>query len=256
MPLATSTDGGKTWVKSKTPFDYLQSGERPSVIRLASGRLFFVADAKPTRQMHKPTDGAYVALSDDDGANWTIKPLPRDIQTVGYVTATQGADGLIHIATTKNKPNFEIELNEAWVLDKNAGADASPDDGPVRDARRFTERYPNGKVYATWGAGRTESGRVLLEGPETFTYPDGKTMWSMTFDAGRKIGEERYLRADGTRVWVKTWAKDGSWTWDTFDREDKQTAESKWKGKTMESSTVPEPVLRKKSDNLPEPDSE
>jgi formylglycine-generating enzyme required for sulfatase activity len=256
MPLATSTDGGKTWVKSKTPFDYLLSGERPSVIRLASGRLFFVADSKPSKQRHSSADGAYVALSDDDGANWTMKPLPKDVQTVGYVTATQGADGLIHIATTKNKPNFEIELNEAWVLAKDAGADVSPDDGPGKDVKQFTERYPSGKTYATWGTVRTATGRVLLQGPQTFYYPDGKVMWSMTFDAGRKVGEDRYLRADGTRVWVKIYAKDGSWTWDTFDREGKQTAESKWKGKTMESSTVAEPVLKKKSDNLPEPEGE
>ena len=57
MPLATSSDDGKTWVKSKTPFDELLSGERPSVIRLASGRLFFVADSKPTKKKHMPTDG-------------------------------------------------------------------------------------------------------------------------------------------------------------------------------------------------------
>ena len=43
MPLATSQDDGKTWTKSKLPFDPLASGERPSVIRLRSGRLFFVA---------------------------------------------------------------------------------------------------------------------------------------------------------------------------------------------------------------------
>jgi formylglycine-generating enzyme required for sulfatase activity len=252
MPLATSTDGGKTWVKSKTPFDYLLSGERPSVIRLSSGRLFFVADSKPTRQKHVPTDGAYVALSDDDGANWTIKPLPKDVQTVGYVTATQSADGLIHIATTKNKPNFEIELNEAWVLAKDAAEDVSPDNGPVTGVKHFTERYPSGKVYATWSAGHTVTGRVLLDGLQTFYYPDGKLMWSMTFEAGQKIGEERYVRADGTPVWLKTYAKDGSWTWVTFDRQGKQTAESKWTGKTMQSSTVPEPVLNS-SNGLPAP---
>ena len=76
MPLATSSDGGKTWVKSKTPFDPLDSGERPSVIRLASGRLFFVADFNPNNEKHLHKDGAYVALSDDDGKTWKQKRLP------------------------------------------------------------------------------------------------------------------------------------------------------------------------------------
>lgn len=61
MPLATSHDGGKTWAKSKTPFDELMSGERPGVIRLKSGRLFFVADYNPTHQKHLHKDGAYVS---------------------------------------------------------------------------------------------------------------------------------------------------------------------------------------------------
>ena len=256
MPLATSSDGGQTWVKSKTPFDELLSGERPSVIRLASGRLFFVADSKPGRQRHMPADGAYVALSDDDGSTWTMKPLPKDIQTVGYVTATQASDGVIHIATTKNKPNFEIELNEAWVLAKDAGSDVSPDPGPVTGVKTFAEHYPNGKTRATWSAGKTAGGRVLLQGPETFFYADGKVMWSMTFEAGQKLGEERYLRADGTPVWVKTYAKDGSWTWDSFDRQGKQVAESKWQGKTLVSSNVPDVPVKKKADNLPEPEGE
>ena len=96
----------------------------------------------------------------------------------------------------------------------------------------------------------------LLQGPQTFYYPDGKVMWSMTFDAGRKVGEDRYLRADGTPVWVKNYAKDGSWTWNSFDRNGKQVAQSKWQGKTMLSSDVPDPVLKKKNDNLPEPEGQ
>jgi hypothetical protein len=245
MPMARSTDGGKTWVKAKTPFDELLSGERPSIIRLASGRLFFTGDIKPTKAKHKPEDGAYVALSDDDGATWTIKALPKSVQTVGYVTATQGANGLIHIATTKNKPNFEIELNEAWVLDKSAGEDCSPDDGAVKDVKSFTEKYPSGKTFATWSAGKTANGRELLQGAQTFYYPDGKVMWSMNFEAGRKVGAEKYLRADGQPYWVKDHAQDGTWTWHNFNRDGKQVAESKWKDKTLLWSDVPDPPVKK-----------
>jgi hypothetical protein len=255
MPLATSHDEGKTWVKSKTGFDELLSGERPSVIRLKSGRLFFVADYNPTHQKHIHKDGAYVALSDDDGATWTMKRLPANILTVGYTTATQSADGLIHVVTSKNKPNYEIELNEAWVLDKGAGEDAGGSATSISEVRRFSEKYTNGKPKAQWSAGRASDGRVLLEGPETFYYPNGRVMWSMTFHLGNKVGEENYFRADGTRVWTKTYGEDGEWTWANFEADGKKIATSKWRGKTLISSDVPDvPVTDRPDEKLPEPE--
>ncbi len=254
MPLATSDDDGKTWVKSKTPFDPLASGERPSVIRLLDGKLFFVADYNPHHQKHVHKDGAYVALSSDDGKTWTIKQLPENILTVGYTTSTQGPDGIIHIVTTKNKVNYEIELDEAWVMDARAGA--MPETPAVmKHAQRYEERYPSGKLKAEWSAGRAEDGRVLLDGPEKFFYPDGRLMWSVDFKAGVKTGVERYLSADGKPVWVKIWASDGTWTWENYDHEGKLIATSYWKNKTLVSSDVPDGPVDKTpgQDKLPPP---
>jgi hypothetical protein len=258
MPLARSSDGGKTWKKSVTPFDELLSGERPSVIRLASGLLFFVADYNPKHEKHIHKDGAYVALSDDDGATWTMKRLPPDILTVGYTTATQGPDGVIHVVTSKNTPNYEIELNEAWVLDKNAGAEPGKRTAEWGTLKSFTENYPDGKIKAKWSERRGADGRILLDGLEYFSYPDGRQMYSATFDAGHKIGEERYLREDGSPIWVKHYANDGTWTWDNFDDTGKRIASSHWRGKTLMSSDVPAPPARKKAaDEKPlAPDSE
>jgi hypothetical protein len=254
MPVARSSDGGKTWKKSKTIFDPLQSGERPSVIRLASGRLFFVADYNPTNQKHIHKDGAYVALSDDDGATWVTKKLPENVLTVGYVTATQGADGVIHVATTKNKPDYEIELNEAWVLDKGAHgdtADVKVGDVPIKE---HVVKAKDGKVEEKWGTIHVPDGRVLLHGPETFMYANGKMMWSVEFKAGQKVGTERYLREDGRVVWVKTYSGDGMWTWQNYDLAGKVVAISHWKGKMLVSSDVPDVPVRKKDDKLPEPE--
>ena len=258
MPLARSSDGGKTWKKSVTPFDELLSGERPSVIRLASGLLFFVADYNPKHEKHIHKDGAYVALSDDDGATWTMKRLPPDILTVGYTTATQAPDGVIHVVTSKNTPNYEIELNEAWVLDKNAGAEPGKRTAEWGTLKSFTENYPDGKIKAKWSERRGADGRILLDGLEYFSYPDGRQMYSATFDAGHKIGEERYLREDGSPIWVKHYANDGTWTWDNFDDTGKRIASSHWRGKTLMSSDVPAPPARKKAaDEKPlAPDSE
>ena len=257
MPMATSHDKGKTWSKSETPFDELMSGERPSVIRLKSGNLFFVSDYNPKHEKHKHKDGSFVAISKDDAKTWTIKRLPENILTVGYTTATQGPDGVIHIVTSKNQINYEIELNEAWVLDKSAGDLETS--GEVAHAQNFIEHYPNGKIKATWSAGRASDGRVLLDGTEHFFYPSGKPMWTVSFHAGRKTGEERYQREDGTPIWVKIYGADNTWTWDTFDTAGKRIAESHWRGKTLVSSDVPDGGPFDKvpgADKLPPPPGE
>ena len=237
MPLSISHDGGKSWTLVKTPFDPLGSGERTSVIRLRSGRLFFVADYNPHNQLHGlKTAGAYVALSDEDGKTWTMKRLPEFL-TVGYVTACEGPDGMIHVVTSKNHPNYEILLNEAWVLDPNAGA--SPDPTAISHVRHRRESWPTGKLRATWSTGRANDGEILLEGLETFNFPDGHAQWTAHFHLGRKRGAETLFREDGSKIWQKDW--EGShWTWRLFDASGRQTAISHWNGKTLQDASITE----------------
>lgn len=235
MPLATSADGGKTWKKSKTPFDVLASGERPSVIRLASGRLFFVADYNPKVMKHIHKDGSYAALSDDDGKTWKLRKLPDSIVTVGYTTSTQGPDGTIHIVTSKNKPDYEIELNEAWILSE-AGISADPTS--ISALAHHSEKWPNGKLKGTWSTGRADDGRILLEGTKTLYDNAGRKQWIAQFHLGKKTGTEVFYRADGSKQWEKIYAPDGSWTWKLYDAAGKLTAESSWKGKTLAEATI------------------
>jgi formylglycine-generating enzyme required for sulfatase activity len=238
MPLATSADGGKTWVKSKTLFDPLESGERPSVIRLASGRLFFVADFNPDHQKHVHKDGAYVALSGDEGKTWKQKRLPADVLTVGYVTATEGPDGTIHIATSKNTVNYEIELNEAWVLAE--GETATPDPAATAHVEEHREMWPNGKPKAEWAEGRADDGEILLEGQQTFYYENGNGQWTARFHLGKKVGDEVFYRADGTKEWMKSYHPDGAWDWKNFDAAGNLISESHWRGKTLLDASFPE----------------
>ena len=86
------------------------------MIRLASGRLFFVADLFGRKTSGPKGELAFVALSDDDGRTWKTRPIPG-IKTVGYVTATQAPNGVIHIVTSKSEPERHIELNEQWVFE-------------------------------------------------------------------------------------------------------------------------------------------
>ena len=236
MPVAISSDGGKSWTVKPTPFDELLSGERPSVIRLADGRLFFVADYNPHHMKHIHKDGAFVALSDNDGQTWTMKRLPSNILTVGYVTATQGPNGLIHIVTSKNTVNYEIVLNEAWVLSKTEEATPAPDS--ITDVTEHREKWPNGRLKAEWSTGLANDGQILLEGPQTFYYENGRKQWISGYHLGKKIGTEVYYRENGSKKWEKTYSSDGTWTWRNFDKAGKQSSESQWNGKTLVSYKI------------------
>jgi len=236
MPLSTSSDGAKTWETSKTSFDPLASGERPSVIRLADGRLFFAADFNPHGEKHVHKDGAYVALSDDDGKTWKQKRLPADILTVGYTTATQSPDGMIHVVTSKNTVNYEIELNEAWVLSDSEASTPAPDS--VKHVKEHRQYELNGKPKAVWSTGIANDGEILLEGTQTFYFDDGKPQWIAHFHLGRKTGDEVFYRADGSKQWEKFHADDGTWTWRQFDAAGRLTAESRWHDKTLLSFSL------------------
>ena len=159
MPKSVSRDGGKTWQITKTQFKPLGSGQRPSVIRLASGRLFFVADFFDKKKLGADGAGAFFALSDDDGESWKTRQVPG-IVTVGYVTATQAPSGVIHIVTSKNQPAVHIELNEAWVFE--GGPEWPQAFGRERrssEIRTWTIKDASGRVTAEsrW------KGKTLLE---------------------------------------------------------------------------------------------
>ncbi len=178
MPLSTSRDGGKTWTQTKTQFRALNSGQRPSVIRLKSGRLFFVADKFAIKGPTEHGTGAFVAVSDDDGGSWKMRNLPG-VNTVGYTTATQAPNGVVHVVTSHTKPtDLHIELNEAWVLGGEGTAN-------------------NHGVYR-------------LQGPRVFKYPNGRKQWEAQFRDGRRVGTETWWSESGRKEWEKIWAADGS----------------------------------------------
>jgi hypothetical protein len=230
MPKSISRDGGKTYEMSKTPFQPLGSGQRPSAIRLASGRIFFVADRFDRKGDGPKGKGAFVALSDDEGNTWKTRDLPEKISTVGYTTAAQGPNGTIHIVTSKNNPDFHIELNEAWVL---AGGAVIPASREVRDVRDYRENFASGKVKGTWRAGISTDGRFLLDGPQVFYYENGKRQWEAMFRAGQKTGVETWWNADGKIRWQRTYGGDDTWSWRIVDGEGRTVEESRWKGKRL-----------------------
>ena len=252
MPRAVSRDGGRTYEMGKTPFSQLNSGQRPCVIRLASGRLFMAGDYQPSKRTQKPEsikeNGAYVALSDDDGETWRIKRLPgaysehRKMPSVGYSVARQAPNGVIHLITTLNHPALHFELNEAWLL----GDATLVDDDPAMDrsaatkisgVSEHTANYARGRKLATWHAGVADDGRVLLHGKETWFYPSGAPQREAEYRLGRKVGAETFWSADGRKEWEWRHADDGASKWTTYWPDGRKRSESTWKNHELVPGT-------------------
>jgi len=213
MPRNISTDWGVTWgAQTQSPFPYLGANQRPSMIKLANGKLVMVGDS---RFVHTPAkvprgwahgDAPYVALSADNGTSWTFKPLPvalkhetRAHKTLGYATVRQSPNGLIQVLATMTHPCLHYEFNEKWITTPSAG-DIAPETagGTVRS---YSETYPGGTPKATWSARITPGGRYLLDGVETHFYADGKKQREVIWVSGRRDGEETLWGPDGTRIW-------------------------------------------------------
>jgi antitoxin component YwqK of YwqJK toxin-antitoxin module len=217
-PENSSTNWGASWSKSvESPFPPLGSAQRPSMIRLADGNLFFVSDAWLQKKDQAPPkgwnngNGCFVALSTNNGASWHIKQLPvqlpnhqyRKYGTLGYVTSRQAPNGVIHVLTTETQPCLHYELNEAWI-NSDAGDVAAETTGGV--VKNFSENYPGGKIRSEWSARICPHGRYLLEGKETDYYEDGSKQHEVTYVRGRKMGPETFWSSEGNKIWA--WSHD------------------------------------------------
>jgi hypothetical protein len=228
----------------------LGTAQRPSLIRLASGNLFFVSDSyqhkadKPPPADWKYGNDCFVALSTNNGASWRIKKLPVQLPghqrvkypTVGYVTARQAANGVIHILTTVTQPCLHYELNEAWVF-SDAG-DIAPETSGGR-IQRFSEKYPDGKVRAEWGARICPGGRYLLQGMETTYYQNGRKEHEVVYENGRKTGDETFWEPDGVKRW--SWVhhpgiNSSTWThyWDNGNKRFESTWNTRPKARDLD----------------------
>jgi hypothetical protein len=175
-------------------------------------------------------------MSDDEGKTWHRRALP-DVDTVGYVTATQGFNGLIHIVTSKTKPTpLHIALSESWVLSDRPGVTYDPH---VEKPKQEQETYADGEIKAQWTGGLGKEDHLYhLDGAQTFYYPNGQKQWENHFASGKPTGDETYWNADGKKAWDRHYADDGTWTWRVYDANEHVTAESRWQGKQLVSTSL------------------
>ncbi len=138
MPQSISNDMGRTWSYSASPFPPVRSSQRVVLKRLREGPLFFASFAnepmpiKDATGVERPITGLYCAVSFDDGATWPIRrPVSDDgpgrmVETMdgrfcmmskttsepaGYVASCQGANGLIHLISSRLHHTFNL----AWL---------------------------------------------------------------------------------------------------------------------------------------------
>jgi len=240
-PENRSTNWGVSWSASTaSPFPPLGSAQRPSLIRLADGNLFFVSDAYLHKLMRPPPagwqfgNGCFAAISINQGASWHIKPLPVQLPehergtngTLGYVTTRQAPNGVIHILTTETQPCLDYELNEAWLF-SDAGDIAPESSGG--GLKEYSESYPNGAIRSHWRARICPHGRYLLDGLETDFYANGTKQHEATYASGRKIGTETFWSSTGVKQW--TWLhdlKNNRGVWMQFWPNGKLKSQSDW----------------------------
>jgi hypothetical protein len=251
MPRAISKDGGKSYEVSKTPFPRQGSNQRPTLIRLKSGRLLFAGDFVQNNDGSQPKGinqlGSYVAISEDEGETWNFKKLigaqlheNRDRAetmrgpTLGYSVARQGPNGMIHLIATMNNPCLHFEFNEAWILDKESSE--RPDAElmasrakTVTDARSSEEKYANGRPRVSWSGGMADDGRFLLNGTETWYYDNGQKAREAEYKLGRKVGKENYWSSEGRLLWSTEYGDRGISTWRQYWPDGKLRAESGWR---------------------------
>jgi antitoxin component YwqK of YwqJK toxin-antitoxin module len=243
-PENFSTNYGASWSESvESPFPPLGSAQRPSFIKLADGNLFFVSDAYLHKANRPPPDGwkfgngAFVALSTNNGASWHIKTLAvqlpnheyRKFGTLGYVTARQAPNGVIHILTTETQPCLHYELNEAWIF-SDAGDIAPENSGG--EIKKFSENYPNGKIRSQWRARICPNGRYLLDGKETDFYESGVKQHEVTYANGRKTGEEIFWSPGGDKIW--SWTRhleNNTGVWTIYWPNGRRKSQSTWNTK-------------------------
>lgn len=240
-PQNISTNSGASWSESfPSAFPPLGTAQRPSLIRLASGNLLYVGESylhkieRAAPKDWKFGDSCFVALSTNNGASWHIKPLPVQLPghqrtnhpTLGYVTARQGANGVIHILTTITQPCLHYELNEAWI---NSDANNLSPENSGGVVKKFSENYSNGKIRSQWSARICPNGRYLLDGKETDFYESGAKQHEVTYANGRKTGLETFWSADGEIIWIwKYNLKNHRAVWTRYWSNGRKMSESNW----------------------------
>jgi len=137
MPKSLSTDMGKTWAYTPSPFPPISSGQRLVLLRLREGPIFFASFARSIEftdaaGKRRKGSGLFTALSFDEGETWQVRRLvtddrpphkvqgtdgrpvtigPNRAEPRGYLSVCQAADGVIHLISSR----LHYAFNFKWL---------------------------------------------------------------------------------------------------------------------------------------------
>jgi len=151
MPMSISSDLGRSWHYSASPFPPLTGGQRLVLRRLQEGPILFCSFTDPSKDLKNPVGmrvidgtgrentgfGLFAALSFDDGDTWPMRRLVTPIADAaaadavnggawtgeftldathaeprGYMAATQTPDGMVHLISSA----LHYRFNLAWLM--------------------------------------------------------------------------------------------------------------------------------------------
>jgi len=136
MPKSLSSDMGKSWTYSASPFPPISSGQRLVLTRLREGPIILASFAnrivvKDAGDREQPVTGLFAALSLDEGETWDVRKAiaPDDEREVesfdgrrmrigpgrgeprGYLSVCQAPDGVIHLISSR----LHYAFNLTWL---------------------------------------------------------------------------------------------------------------------------------------------
>ena len=166
MPKSISTDLGKTWTYSASPFPPIGGGQRLVLLRLAEGPLLFCSyarriDVTDAAGNTRPVSGLFAALSHDEGETWDVRRVLSDdgpgrkvesfdgrpitlsssaSEPRGYLSVCQAPNGVIHLISSR----LHYEFNYAWL---KAAPPAAPPPPPPPEAEKLPVKASLAMVY-------------------------------------------------------------------------------------------------------------
>ena len=175
MPTSISSDMGKTWSYSPSPFQPIHSGRRVALMRLKQGPLFFASFCHEMMIMdvsgkQRPVpgpkvSGLFAAVSLDEGKTWPWRRLvsddgpgryietmdgdpitmdARNAEPTGYLSVCQSADGLVHLLSSRQHYAFNLK----WLMTLPPTAPPPP---PPPKARQLLVKPNLPNVYKPKG---------------------------------------------------------------------------------------------------------
>jgi antitoxin component YwqK of YwqJK toxin-antitoxin module len=125
---------------------------------------------------------------------------------------------------------MHFEMNEAWILSNEKGEANQQWEGSSSAVQRHEEKYPDGRIKATWSSRTGANGDFVRHGAETWYYPNHKKKYEVTYRDGKKTGKESFWLPSGVLQWSWEHRPDGTGTWTHYWPNGRKKIESSWRG--------------------------